>query len=87
MIYNKTWSVNKVSTDGFFFSKEFLDKNTNDREYVRRLYLTFLGREPDEAGYKDWVGILQRGEMTREQVLYGFADSKEFAKIKASFGL
>lgn len=87
LIYNKTWSVNKVSTDGFFFSKEFLDKNTNDREYVRRLYLTFLGREPDEAGYNDWVGILQRGQMTREQVLYGFADSKEFAKIKTSFGL
>jgi len=86
-IYSKEWDVNKVSTDGFFFSREFLDKNTSDTEYVRRLYLTFLDREPDQTGYDDWTGILRSGKMTREEVLYGFSNSKEFAGIKASFGL
>lgn len=87
LICDKKWSVNKVSTDGFFFSKEFLEKNTSNEEYVRILYETFLGREPDQAGYDMWVGILNRGEKSRQDVLYGFAESKEFGEIKATFGL
>ncbi len=87
IICDKKWSVNKVSTDGFFFSKEFLEKNTSNEEYVRILYATFLGREPDKTGYDMWVGILNRGEKSRKEVLYGFSNSDEFGKIKASFGL
>ncbi|MGN0514039.1 MAG: DUF4214 domain-containing protein, partial [Lachnospiraceae bacterium] len=48
---------------------------------------TFLGRELDQEGYEMWVGLLDRNEWTRDEVLDGFANSDEFAAILASFGL
>ncbi|MBQ8189515.1 MAG: DUF4214 domain-containing protein [Lachnospiraceae bacterium] len=86
-ITNKTWSVHDVATTGFFSSPEFLQKNLSNEEYVKVLYWTFFDREYDEAGYNDWVGKLNSGQLTREQVLRGFSDSREFAKLMRSFGL
>ena len=71
---------------GFFFSSEFTDQNVDNGEYVTRLYRTFMGREPDQAGYDAWVGQLESG-VSREEVFDGFAGSNEFAGICASYGI
>lgn len=80
------WSINDASTTGFFNSPEFMNKNTTNDEYVTILYHTFFDREPDEAGYNDWMGRLSRG-VSRNDVLQGFANSPEFANLKKSYGL
>ncbi|MCQ2529461.1 MAG: DUF4214 domain-containing protein, partial [Saccharofermentans sp.] len=65
---------------GFFFSSEFIGKVTDNGEFVRRCYLTFMDREPDAAGYKSWVDALGQGA-SREQVFNGFAKSPEFVSL------
>ena len=85
-IVSKTWSVTDVSTTGFFHSQEFLRKNLSNEEYVKVLYRTFFDREYDQAGYDDWMNRLAKGT-SRNEVMLGFANSREFAELKASFGL
>lgn len=82
-----SWSATDVSTTGFFNSPEFLNKNLNNTEYVKVLYRTFLDREYDQAGLNDWVGKLNSGAMTRDEVLKGFSYSREFRNIMAEYGL
>lgn len=86
-IVSRTWSVTDVSTTGFFHSKEFLNKNLSNEEYVKVLYRTFLGREYDVAGLADWTGQLNSGVKDRDEVLRGFSDSPEFAGIMRQYGL
>ena len=76
-----------VATNGFFHSEEFANKNLDNQAFVMTLYHTFLGREYDEAGLADWVGKLDRGEMSRDEVMGGFAYSQEFTDIMSSYGL
>ncbi|MBO4635642.1 MAG: DUF4214 domain-containing protein [Clostridiales bacterium] len=71
---------------GFFFSSEFIGQNVDNGEYVRRLYRTFMGREADEEGYNAWVAQLDEG-VSREVVFAGFAESPEFTRICASYGI
>ncbi|MBO4635644.1 MAG: DUF4214 domain-containing protein, partial [Clostridiales bacterium] len=71
---------------GFFFSSEFLHQNVDNGEFVRRLYLTFMGREPDEAGYNAWVGQLDSG-VSRNEVFEGFVGSQEFTDICSKYGI
>ena len=86
-ICNGSWSVTDVATTGFFNSREFLNKNLSNEEYVKVLYRTFLDREYDAAGLADWVGKLNAGTMTREEVLRGFSYSREFSNIMKEYGL
>ncbi len=76
-----------IATEGFFHSKEFQDKNLDNAEFVKVCYLTYLGRECEKEGFDYWVGLLERGEMSRDQVMKGFAYSLEFSEIMASYGL
>lgn len=86
-ICDGTWSVTDVATTGFFNSREFLNKNLSNEEYVKVLYRTFLDREYDAAGLSDWVNKLNTGAMSRNQVLKGFSYSREFANIMREYGL
>lgn len=86
-ILDKTWSVTDVATKGFFESQEFLDKDLDNEEYIKVLYRTFLDREYDDEGLKDWMDKLDSGEMSREEVLRGFSYSEEFALIMEEYGL
>ena len=72
---------------GFFFSDEMLNNPVSDEEYVTRLYLTFMDRNPDEAGFNAWVGQLNSGAASREEVFNGFAASDEFGRICANYGI
>lgn len=71
---------------GFIFSSEFLYHNHSDEEFVRIMYRTFLNRECDTAGFRDWVGRLSQG-MSREEVFRGFARSVEFRKMMEEYGI
>lgn len=70
----------------FIDSKEFKDKKLSDEEYVKTLYLTFMGRKYDKAGLKYWTDLLASGT-SRRTVLIRFANCEEFKKIQKSFGL
>ncbi len=47
-----------------------------DEQFVRRAYLTLLGREPDPAGRKYYLGRLRKG-YSKESVLVQLAGSEE----------
>ena len=61
----------------FFLSKEFKDQNISNKEFVNRLYLTFMGREGESGGMNYWVGLLEGGT-SRETVILGFTRSEEY---------
>ena len=83
---NKKAEAIYTATTGFFHSPEFVNKKTSDEQYVTILYRTFLGREPEPAGFNGWVTRLKTG-MSRDEVMMGFANSKEFAAIMKSCGI
>jgi hypothetical protein len=71
---------------GFLFSKEYTAKNKSNEDYVTDLYMLFMGRTPDEEGYKDWVGQLNNGK-SRLEVYAGFANSLEFYNLCTEYGI
>lgn len=83
----KEKTIENIAADGFLHSPEFEQQNLDNKEFVTRMYETFLNREPDEAGLNDWIGRLERGEETRDSLVYGFTNSPEFAKLKAEYNL
>lgn len=85
-ILTGSWSVYDVSTKGFFHSAEFYNRNLSDDQYVKVLYRTFLDREYDRAGYDYWMNRLAAGA-SRDEVLAGFSNSREFAELMKSYGL
>lgn len=74
------------AAQNFFFSGEFLNKNLGDEDFVKTLYVTFMGREFDQSGLDYHLARLKDGT-SRETVLLGFAYSPEFEGIISSFGL
>ncbi|MBR4446143.1 MAG: DUF4214 domain-containing protein, partial [Solobacterium sp.] len=83
---NKKQEAINTASNGFFHSPEFIKKNTTNEQYVTILYKTFLGREPDTGGFNNWVNKLKSGT-SRDTVMMGFTNSKEFAKIMESYGI
>lgn len=70
----------------FFASEEFNNYRFSDGEYIRRLYTTFMGREPEVNGFNYWMTALANGT-DRGSVLYAFAQSDEFANICRTYGI
>ena len=68
----------------FFHSQEFLGRNTSNTDFLNILYHTFLNRDPDPSGFNAFLGDLQSGLRTRDNLLDIFIDSQEFATL-ASF--
>ncbi len=85
-VINQNWTPYRVATEGFFHSREFSNKNTTNEEFVKILYRTFLNREYDEEGLNYWLARLSKGE-SRDKIIAGFADSREFADLMAKYGL
>ncbi|MBR5916914.1 MAG: DUF4214 domain-containing protein [Lachnospiraceae bacterium] len=71
---------------GFLFSSEYTKKNKSNSAYVRDLYTLFMGRDPDDSGYNDWMNQLDEGK-SRLEVFAGFANSQEFYNICESYGI
>jgi hypothetical protein len=75
---------------GFMASREFINRNLDDTEYVKVLYRSFLGRSADESGLASWVNALDPSTtpiLTREQILNGFVGSQEFEKLALEYGI
>lgn len=85
-LLKKTQTPKQVAK-GFVFSGEMNERNLDNTAFVTMLYQTVLGREPDEPGLKDWVSKLDNKTSTRENIYDGFAESKEFAEIVASYNI
>ena len=84
-LWNHSLSATQVAY-GFVFSEEFLNHNYDDHDFLVHLYASFMKREPDADGEEFWMNKLA-GEMTREEVFYGFASSEEFKDICKTYGV
>lgn len=71
---------------GFVFSREYLNMNKTDSEYIDDLYMAFMGRAADPAGKQAWLSRLAAGD-SRRMVFNGFAGSDEFTAICESYGI
>jgi len=71
----------------FFTSAEFQGLKTSDEEYLRRLYTTFMDREPETSEVAYWAGEIAGGRQTRDSVLGFFGSSEEFTAICKSYGI
>ena len=76
---DKTITYEKCA-ESFVNSKEFINKNLSDEEYIKTLYRMFLDREADETGMKEWLGKLDKG-LTRNDLLLYFSYSPEFTEM------
>jgi beta-N-acetylglucosaminidase len=68
------------------FSNEFESHNYSDEEYMKILYVTFMGREADASGLNYWKKELAGGA-SRKDVLKRFMGTTEFKNIVASYGI
>lgn len=71
----------------FFTSKEFRNLNLQNDEYVRRLYTTFMGRDPEASEINYWVGEIKNGTRTKDSVMAFFGSSEEFTNICRQYGI
>ena len=70
----------------FLTSAEFQRRRLSNSAFVDVLYQTFLDRAADAAGKQHWVAKLNSG-VSRNTVMAGFYNSKEFAAIMAKYGI
>ncbi len=68
----------RVMVNTFLNGDEYATLDRDNGEYVTDLYMAIFGREPDEAGYNEWLSALENGTLTREGVLDMFIGSPEF---------
>lgn len=70
----------ETAVTGFVNSREFnnIYGSTNDSEFVTLLYNNVLGRAPDPGGFTNWTTALATGSLSRERVVLGFSESREF---------
>jgi hypothetical protein len=70
---------------GFVNSAEFRNTygQTTDTAFVTLPYANVLGRTPDATGLAGWTGLLASGARSREQVVEGFVQSREFIAATA----
>ena len=71
---------------GFVFSDEYKNRLPGNETYVMMLYRTILGRPYESDGLQYWVEKLDYTN-SREHVLNGFMNSREFAEKCVSAGL
>jgi sugar lactone lactonase YvrE len=62
---------------GFSDSEEYRANMANE-VFVTMMYAGMLRRTPEPAGFNGWVGFLEAGTYTREQVINGFFLSTEY---------
>ncbi len=72
---------------GFMESEEFANRaaNMTNEEYVDCMYHTFFDRNPDEAGFAEWVDGLNNGTKSRHDIIDGFVGSQEYINMVNSF--
>jgi len=71
---------------GFIFSDEFIEKGTDNTNFVKTLYKAFFAREADPDGLKGWLNALNNGT-SRNSILDGFLFSDEFSALSQAYGI
>jgi hypothetical protein len=71
---------------GFVLSDEFKNQPLDKEAYITALYRVIFNREPDEAGLKAWLSVLNNGS-SGKKVLAGFLNSHEFKSLCDSLGI
>ncbi len=88
---NEIESGNRTGGDcAHFFlieAEEFLNRGLSREDFVETLYKTFFDRDSEAEGKAFWVGKLKSGEMSKEDVINGFIDSKEWCNVCATYGV
>ena len=74
------------AASGFIFSQEMESLHLTNKDFIKMLYDTILGRSPDASGLQVWTDVLNFSN-TRERVFNGFLFSPEFALQCASSGI
>jgi YD repeat-containing protein len=64
-----------------FDSAEYAARQRSDADFIRDLYMAYLHREPEPAGFNYWMSQLPT--QGRENLRYGFAYSGEFQTVVA----
>lgn len=64
----------------FYTSAEFTNNKVSNEEFLRLVYKTVLGREPDAGGFDYWMGYMRQG-YTQLYILNQFVLSAEFADL------
>ena len=77
----RTGTTGADAAYAFFFCPEFTSANYSNDEYVRRLYRTFMNREPSWEEYSYWSDLIAIGSITREDAFWGFVSSPEWISI------
>ena len=62
----------------FFLSDEMNSYGLSDKDYLTRLYATFMDREPDNDGMSFWLEFMKTND--RQATVMGFTRSPEFAE-------
>ena len=70
----------------FLFCLEMELRNLSEENFVRVLYNSMLGREPDPEGLAGWTNVLLQGA-SRFDVFTSFVNSVEFGMICDSHGI
>ncbi len=73
-------------SEDFILSKEFVEKNYSDTDYLKVLYETFFTREADESGIAYWLSEMNSGK-SRRTILAGFVNSNEFDELCTQYGI
>lgn len=79
-VYRRTIGQSLIGvSEVFAASDEFVATygELDDAEYVRRVYLNVLGREPDRPGFDDWMERLEEGSISRGGLMLAFSESEE----------
>lgn len=77
-------------SNAFADSTEFSNRYRADdggpvgnRRFVRLVYENVLGRQPDPGGWDYWTAALDRGLLSRGEMMVEFSESTEFVRIAA----
>ena len=84
-LLNKTFDGTDVA-DGFIFSKEYLNTNPTNEEFIRTLYRTLLSREADQGGLNTWMEYMDNG-VSEHFISAHFILSPEFTQLCKDYGI
>ena len=72
---------------GFFGSREFLNRDLTNEEFVTILYKVFYDSVPQTGSYTNWVDALYNDTMTRSELIDNFISSYEWSSFCARYGV
>lgn len=72
-------------SDNFALSAEFARRHADltNRDFVEVIYRHVLKRPPDGSGLDYWTDLLDRGRISRGELMVQFSESSEFVRLAA----